>query len=47
MAGQRDRAGEGVWPAKSKIERDALSIGLMLKRIAWVIVGTYWVREKR
>ena len=38
--------GKGFDPAKSKTERDALSIGLVLKQIAWVTVGAHWVREK-
>jgi len=38
--------GKGFDPAKSKTERDALSISLVLKQIVWVTVGAHWVREK-
>jgi hypothetical protein len=38
--------GWGFGPAKPKTERNVLGIGLVLKWIAWVIVGTYWIRGK-
>ena len=36
----------GFGPAKPKIERSTLGIGLVLKRLAWVLVGTCGMRGK-